>query len=765
MLVRSHHRTVGMLRTAAAVLVSILALPPAAGSTPAEPAEPQPAEERPAAANETLPPGELRLYEELLVVGAADAARQAPGSAHVIDRQALERQGYQDIHRVLRQVPGINIQEEEGFGLRPNIGIRGSGVERSSKITLLEDGVLIAPAPYAAPAAYYAPTAGRMDGFEIRKGSSSIRQGPHTNGGAINYLSSTIPADLGGRFELVTGSDDLRRLRATVGDSGPTVGWLVEAYDLEHGGFKELDGGGSTGFALEDYLGKLRLTSRPGRTVGQALELKVGRTRQDGDETYVGLTAADFAQRPYRRYAGSAGDHIATDHEQVQLSYELRPSDRFRVTATAYRNDFFRNWAKLDQVAGVGIADILARPQEHASELAILRGEVDSSAGALAVRNNRRDYYSQGVQAVFSLSRDGGFIDHDLDLGVRLHEDAEDRFQEDDRYQILDGRRVFSAAGAPGSNANRIASARATAFFLEDTMTFGRWRLTPGVRVESIELLREDFGAADPQRTGSALTRRENSLTEAIPGLGASYELSPAGHLLLGVHRGFSPPSPGSTEEVAPEESLNYEVGYRYDDGADRAELVFFFNDYDNLLGTDTLSGGGTGSGDQFNGGAAEVLGVEAALGRRFHLGGLVLPVSLTYTHTATRFSTAFDTAFEDWAPAVERGDEIPYVPPHQLHAAVSLRAARWALHVDAGYSAAMRSRAGTGPIAADERIDGRATLDLRAERQLTRGLHLFAQVLNATDEVFVVAHRPAGLRPGLPRAASVGLRYGIGDG
>ena len=120
--------------------------------------------------------------DNVTIIGRQSDVVDIPGSAHVIDHEQLATFMQSDVMRVLKTVPGVYVQEEEGFGLRPNIGIRGSGLDRSSRIALLEDGILIAPAPYSAPSAYYFPTQRRMHALEVLKGPASVSIGPRTTG-------------------------------------------------------------------------------------------------------------------------------------------------------------------------------------------------------------------------------------------------------------------------------------------------------------------------------------------------------------------------------------------------------------------------------------------------------------------------------------------------------------------------------------------------------------------------------------------------------
>ena len=701
----------------------------------------------------------LEPIDSVTIIGHRGDVADVPGSAHVMDQEDLAVFIDADILRVLRSVPGVYVQEEEGFGLRPNIGIRGSGLDRSARIALLEDGVLVAPAPYAAPSAYYFPTQRRMHSLEVLKGPAAVVVGPRTTGGAINMISTPIPEQSGGTLDFRLGDHNIADALLNYGGRGERVSWLVETVQSQSDGFKTIDGpvGGGTGYELEDYVAKLQLDSDPAASMYQSLRLKAGFTEQTSDTSYLGLTTEDFGLDPLRRYAASAGDQFVSEHKQYQMSYVFDPGNKWRGEITAYRNDFKRNWYKLQSVNGIGMSSVLDEPLEFADELAWLKGAT-SPDDAITKRANKRSYYSQGLQA--SIEWDFGIGDTEIALtgGVRVHEDEEDRFQHEDAYRMENGALLLTTAAAPGSKTNRVSSADVTSFFVDTEIRNGKWILTPGLRFEDIKMQRLDYSTADPDRIQGPSRVRDNSVSVVIPGFGALYRLTSDWRLLAGVHRGFNPPAPGSS--AAEETSFNVEAGTRYDSGKLSFEAIYFVNDYDNLVGTVTESTGGGDVGEQFDGGEVVVSGLEVTSSYKWSLGRLEVPMSLQYTWTTqAKFESAFDSNFDPWGE-VSAGDELPYIPEHQLRAMLGLATEQWRVNVAASYIGKLRTTAGQGSFDPAESVDARVVWDLTSAWQFTPKLSTYIKVDNLLDETYVAALRPAGARPGLPRTAYLGLTY-----
>ena len=183
--------------------------------------------------------------EEVTIVGTREEARALPGSGAVVDSEQMTIEAATDINQLLKTVPGIYIREEDGYGLRPNIGIRGATSERSGKVTLLEDGVMISPAPYSNPSAYYFPTISRMSSLEVLKGASLLRYGPQTTGGVVNMVSAPIPQERAGNINLAYGENNQMDLLANYGGHIETgsgnFGWLLETAQRRSDGFKDID--------------------------------------------------------------------------------------------------------------------------------------------------------------------------------------------------------------------------------------------------------------------------------------------------------------------------------------------------------------------------------------------------------------------------------------------------------------------------------------------------------------------------------------------
>lgn len=692
-------------------------------------------------------------------------AWKIPGSSHFISSEQLRAQNYTDPGRLLQSIPGVNVQEEDGYGLRPNIGLRGSGSDRSSKITLMEDGILIAPAPYAEPAAYYFPFFGRMQGLEILKGSSQIKYGPFTTAGALNLLSTAIPQKFAGKISLRGSSFGGREVHAYAGTKTGIFSVLAETFQMASDGFKDLDQGGPAGFNLQDYMIKARLETPDKTKRGyQLLEFKWQQSRELAHETYLGLTESDFSSTPYRRYLGSEKDNIQTSHRTWSATHFVRLAPWMELTTIAYRNDFSRNWYKLDAVTAdakkvsIGTGLQLDDP-ENPFYLAITGQSPDDHA--LWIKANNRKYISQGVQTTLSLDL-GKKLEHKhhLDIGMRYHQDEADRFQWTDGYTATTQNLVLELRGQPGSESNRINQAAAWSGFVQQIWEQGRWTFTPGVRYENIQMQRVDYGKTDPERLGIAQQKTSNKVGVIIPGVGASYQIEPGWVTFTGVHRGFSPP--GVNEGSLPELSLNVEAGMRYFKNRLGWKSVLFVDRYNNLLGKDLTAAGGVGTGDTFNGGDAVAHGLE--LEGKYYLNlfparQIIIPLNLSYSYTVTRFKHDFASEFEAWG-SVKTGDWLPYLAPHRLFSQIGLASPQWSTELSINYQAAMRSKAGQGPIPAAAHIPARTILDFSVHYQLSPQVSFFSQMNNVLNTAYLAARHPSGLRPGLPRQIRFGVEF-----
>ena len=699
------------------------------------------------------------------ILGNKFAAQNRTGASYFLSSEDLEQFGYADINRALRAVPGVNFYEEDGYGLRPNISLRGTSPQRSSKITLMEDGVLITPAPYSSPAAYYFPSVLRMQAIEILKGSSQVQHGPFTTGGAINLVSTAIPNDFSAKLRSNYGSFNTMQFHTTVGQSFENIGYMLEYLNFNSDGFKSLRNNDNTGFDISDIMGKLKFSTNADAKISQSLEVKYHFYDEKSNETYLGLSEEDFNTNPFSRYASSQEDVMNAEQRQVMLTHIIDFTKQLRILTNAYNNTFTRNWYKLDDIVfnndKKSLSKVLNDPISFPNHMSIINGSLNSADNALLVKANNRVYNSRGVQTKIDYhwyGKNGSF--HDIEIGARIHYDDEDRFQWEDGYRIYENQMTLTSLGPRGAQGNRISSAKAFASYLLYKYKFNRLTITPGFRHESITLHREDWGSADEKREGSPATRK-NIIDVFIPGIGFNYSFSNSLSLFGGVHKGFSPPGNTPGEQV--EFSVNYELGSRFSAGKLRGEVIGFFNDYSNLLGSDLAASGGAGSLDQFNAGEVNVSGLELQLNYNFSalVAKTQTPVVVAYTFTNAIFQNSFGSTQGIWG-AVSDGDRVPYIPQQQLSITAGVKHQHYELSMNARYNGAFDTQAANGGSDDTMSLDGNIIIDLSAKYHLNSTISFSANVINLFDEVYASARVPAGFRPGHPFGIYTGVSINL---
>jgi Fe(3+) dicitrate transport protein len=706
-----------------------------------------------AGASSTSEPTEV-LDEPIEVLVAGSSLKTLAGSAQVIGVRQLERYEYDDAAAILQQVPGVYVRQEDGVGLRPNIAMRGVNPDRSKKLTLMEDGVLFGPAPYSAPAAYYFPLMTRMVQVRAIKGPGAIAYGPQTTGGAIDLITRSAASGTHGAVDLAFGQYLYQKEHAYFTHAENQLSFVLEGVRLANTGFKELPGGGDTGFTRNEWMAKLGYELDP-RTQHHHLSLKATYDDEASNETYLGLSDEDFRENPRERYEASRLDRMENHRTSLVLGYtfEGHGRDEPRLVVQGYRHDLERSWRKVNSFSGAKISDVLEDPTNPANVgyYDVLRGEADSAAPGetLLIGPNRRTFASQGIQTTLTIHPQTGPLKHGIEGGLRMHNDSVRRHQSQDAYLMQNGALKWDSTKPTDVTDVNHDETNAIAFHLLDAVQWGPLLVTPGVRLELIQARSDNY---------LANTSKSDSYLAAMPGISAYYGLRPDLGVLAGVYRGFSPSAPGSGE--APESSVNYEAGSRYQSGNVRAELIGFYNDYSNLTDTCTLASGCVGEDleRQFSAGAARVYGLEVFAKVEPHLGEWSFPGSLAYTLSQGEFLTNFESADPIYG-SVSAGDSLPYIPTHQANLTVAAESASVGASGAVTYVSRMREVASSLPYEEVMSTDEQIWADFGAFYRPLPWLEVYANLRNAFDGQFIVSRRPYGARPNAPRWFQMGIK------
>lgn len=680
------------------------------------------------------------------------------GAASVISNEDLQKVMDTDIHKILSAVPGLYFRTEDGYGLRPNISIRGTSIDRSAKVTIMEDGILVAPAPYTSASAYYFPTTARINSVEVLKGPSAISEGPSTIGGAINLISTPIPEVNSGKFVQEIGENGMTRTHAYAGMNSGNFGALVEIHEHQSDGFDSIANvGGDTGFDKSDIMFKARYDSGD-----HSLTLKLVEIDESSDQTYVGLSQASFESNPRMRYGLTQYDVMNNDGDQMSLTY-AGSIGNFDVVASKWSNDYHRDWFKVDQAnnsgitnadgtsIGTGINNVISAANGGST---VAQGILDGTvATEVKLKHNNRYYTNEGIQ--FKIMTEIGM--HALTFGYRDMEDSESRYQS---YECFDQsttgtNSTLSSCGTNyvGSN-NRLRVSEASSYYIEDKITIGKLALTIGHRSEDYDQVENRWDDGAPTRTqlASGYPKYKDG-DHSTTGFGATYELNDKVQLVAGFHEGMT-----AMFGTDPETADNMELGLRYTDGTTGVEAFYFESDYQSLKAACTNSQGGScDDGDVFDGGAVDVSGIELSASMILSgQNGVSYPLGLTYTSTDATFGNSFDDDGEYWG-VVAAGDDVPYVPDSSL-ALVAGFAGSNGLTGNIRY-VSNGSSCSTAACGTYQTIDSHSYLDLSMRKSLSADMDVYFVIENMLDNEDVVARAPKdGIRSQKPRTMKVGF-------
>jgi len=676
----------------------------------------------------------------ITVIGDRIRLDSIPGSATVIGADVLIESRVFTINEAMHKVPGVFARDEEGLGLRPNLGVRGLNPTRSGKVLLLEDGIPIAYAPYGDNATYYHPPVDRFERIEVLKGSGQIAYGPHTVGAVINYITPPVPGDRAGRLVGSFGNKDFREVHGEVGDTFGDTGFIA------HGTYKETDGARDN---MHFEVGDVNLKVAHALTERQAVTVRASYYDETSQVTYSGLTLAEWQADPYQ----NPFEHDAMDAQRFGTSathrFELNPAVTF--TTNAYYTYFNRDWWRQS-------SNSAQRPNDASDPACAGMANLSTTCGN---EGRLRQYWTAGLEPRAVVEHGLFGIDNVTEAGIRYH--LEDQFRVQANGDSPTSREPGTGRNA-GIREDSDRSVEAMSAFVQNRFDLGRWTVTPGVRFEHVDYERTD------NLTGAT---GKSTVDEVIPGIGTTYEVLPETVVFAGVHRGFAPPgvadivtAAGGSVDLDAELSWNYELGVRANprDGLSY-EATLFRMDFENQIVPASVAGGSgaalTSAGETLQQGL-ELSGNATSTGFVEWPVEVFVRASYTWLADAEYVGERYSN-IAGFSSVSVTGNRLPYAPEHLLSGTVGVRTGfGLGVSLEGVYtSSSFTDDLNTVAIVANGQrgeMPGYTVWNLTANYDLPFcDCTVFATAKNLGDTLYV-ADMSRGLIPGMPRLVQAGF-------
>ena len=682
------------------------------------------------------------------IAGTPETVERIPGSVEIIDEETLENSRAFTSTEALRKVTGVNVRDEEGFGLRPNIGIRGLDPTRSTKVLLLEDGIPLTYAPYGDNASYYHPPIDRFESIEVLKGSGQILYGPQTVGGVVNYITRTPPDKPSGSITLIGGNRSYFNGHINYGGTWGKTGLLFDYTRKQGEGARENVRSGLNDFNFKSVT-----------TLGsqQALTAKFNYYGEDSNVTYSGLTESEYRANP--RQNPFRNDFFYGDRYGASVTHAYVFNNNAVLTTNLYGAYFRRHWWRQSSNSGQRPNRLYNPVTKTGDPDCLSMADLNTTCGN---EGRLRRYYFVGVEPRLRVDHRLFGVRSETDLGVRAHYETQNRQQQN-------GDLPTSRSGVLVEDNERRNQAYST--FIQYRFLVRDCTITPRMRVEHVEYQRTNRRA----NSGRGVSGRTD-LTQVVPGLGISYHPTEKVTLFAGVHRGFAPPrtediinnDTGGVIELDPELSWNYEVGLRSTPHQGlMLEATLFRMDYENQIVPASLAGG-VGS-TLTNGGETLHQGTElmgrvdtGALFRQRH--NVYFRAAYTYLPIA-KFTGIRFSRISGFSNISVSGNRLPYAPEHLLNATigyshpVGINALLEAVHVGEQFGDDLNTITPT-PDGQRGLIPSytvwNATANYNVEKMHTT---FFITIKNVFDRLYI-ADRARGILPGLPRLVQAGLKF-----